>query len=107
MTSGQSQTQPCLHHGASLTLSEGNNYDNNFVSLAHDCLDSGLAPPYHSRKFAAQLLEFNMFLVDAFLQIFDFVRALLSSGQIPQDNAEAGIYNFLAFFLNLFSFVGF
>ena len=46
-----------------------------------------------------------MIIVDALLQIFDFVRALLLSGQVPQDNSEATIYNFLNFFLNLFSFL--
>ena len=48
-----------------------------------------------------------MFIVDAILQLFDFARALLFSGQIPQENSEASIYNFLVIFLNLFSFLGF
>jgi hypothetical protein len=48
-----------------------------------------------------------MFIIDAFLQVFDFFRALLLAGQIPQDNAEAEIFNILAVFLNLFSFLSF
>ena len=48
-----------------------------------------------------------MFIIDAFLQIFDFFRALLFAGQIPQDNAEADVFNILAIFLNLFSFLSF
>lgn len=45
-----------------------------------------------------------MVIVDALLQIFDFFRALLLAGQVPQDNSEATIYNFLAVLLNFFSF---
>lgn len=46
-----------------------------------------------------------MVLIDALLQIFDFIRATLLAGQVPQDNAEAMIFNFLAFWVNLFSFL--
>lgn len=45
-----------------------------------------------------------MVLVDALLQIFDFIRAMLMAGQVPQDNSEAMIYNILVFIVNLFSF---
>ncbi|MCF6284858.1 MAG: hypothetical protein L3K26_06695 [Candidatus Hydrogenedentes bacterium] len=48
-----------------------------------------------------------MFIVDAFLQIFDFFRALIFSGQVPQDNVEADIFNFLSVILNIFSIFSF
>ncbi len=48
-----------------------------------------------------------MFIVDAFLQIFDFVRSLLFAGQVPQENTEGAIYNIISVFLNLFSFLTF
>ncbi len=46
-----------------------------------------------------------MFIVDAFFQIFDFFRALLLANQVPQDNAEATVFNFISFLINLFSFL--
>ena len=48
-----------------------------------------------------------MFIVDAFLQVFDFVRSLLFAGQVTQDNTQADIYNFLSVILNLFTFLPF
>ena len=44
-----------------------------------------------------------MIFVDALLRIFDFVRAMLLAGQVPQDNTEGTIYNALNFLLNLFA----
>jgi len=48
-----------------------------------------------------------MILVDALLRIFDFVRAILLSGQVPQDNVEADIFNFFSFLINLFALFSF
>ena len=45
-------------------------------------------------------------IVDALLTIFDFFRSIVLSGQVPQENWEANVYNFFTVLGNLLGLLG-